>query len=177
MVGLTKAETSYKVQVTSLSLSTGEVLASARIPSIIQNGLTDFLVLSDDSQNARIVWLQDKTIFSIPLSPTLNTQASTLKGTSYTSIKDIGLSRKGLFVAHKADGSAQVIGAQGAGFELQNKWDFIDSVSEQLSKNFDNRNNASRPNLMTTRSLSMWEAWTKANALTSVEFFGPIRSL
>lgn len=133
IVGLSKSsDNSYKIHVVALSPVSGEVLATAKIPSVIKNGLTDFLVLSDKSNNAYIVWLQDDKILSIPLTHSLDSQASVIKGTSYKSIKDVGLNGNGLTIAYKADGSTQVISIHKSD-GLKASWDFVDSVSYRLA--------------------------------------------
>ena len=129
MVGLSKAESSYRIHVNSLSTHTGEILASAKLPSAIKNGLTDFLLVSDNSHNIYIVWLQDKTIYYIQLSPSLKAQASAIKGASYSSITEVGLSRKGFFLAHKLDGTVQVMTLREAKEGLEIKRTFTKSVS------------------------------------------------
>ncbi|EJD05202.1 DUF1620-domain-containing protein [Fomitiporia mediterranea MF3/22] len=112
VVGLAKSTASYSLHVTALSADTGEELATVHIPSNIRNGLTDFLVLSDDTDdNPYIVWLEDgqSQIRFASLAPALKGQPKALKGATFKSILNIGLNEHGHFVALETDGTGMAL--------------------------------------------------------------------
>lgn len=130
-VGLVQSKRGWTLHVEALSASTGEVLASADILSNIHNALTDFLALfdsADESTLPHVVWLEDETLKSIALTPTLREKPKSIRGEKFAKLLNVGLNERGHFVALKSDGSAQVM-------KLDNVhcatliWEFDDSVS------------------------------------------------
>jgi hypothetical protein len=130
VVGLAKSFASYTLHVTSLSPSNGEVIASVHIPSSIAEGSSDILTLSSDTTtlHSRVVWLEAGAIRSVQLVPKLSAKPSFVQGSVYSKIIDIGLQRKGHFVALKTDDTSRVLKLD-AEKGLEMIYEFPDSVS------------------------------------------------
>lgn len=132
LIGLAKSFTSYTLHVTTLSTQTGEVISTADISSSIKDGLVDFLVIrrsSDEAVTPRIVWLEQESIRSIALTPTLDGKSTTIKGSAYKSIVDVGLSEHGELVAIKTDGSSRILKLDADGSGIRSIWEYAESVS------------------------------------------------
>lgn len=134
VVGLEKSFASFTLHVTSLSSSTGESVASATFPSSITEGPSGILALSSDSTtlNPRIVWLETGVIRSVSLVPYLTEKPTSVQGSAYTKIVDIGLQSKGHFVALKTDSTGQVLMLDTDKAGLKVIWEFADSVCAYL---------------------------------------------
>jgi outer membrane protein assembly factor BamB len=127
-VGLAKSFASYTLHVTALSAETGELLTTQNIPSNIQNGSDDFLMLfPPTSEDPRLVWIEKGVVRSVALTPKLTSKPQSLRGSANTKILDVGLSEHGMFIVKKEDGSATVFKLNQNAFE--SLWDFADSVS------------------------------------------------
>ncbi|KAF9075476.1 DUF1620-domain-containing protein [Rhodocollybia butyracea] len=107
VVGLASSFASYVLHVVALSPLTGEVLASASVPSTISNGLDEFLVLSD-----MVVWIEKSSIKSFALSPSLSGRSRTLPAASYEKLVNIGLGSHGMFIAVGTNGFGQLIACE-----------------------------------------------------------------
>lgn len=130
LIGLAKSFASYTLHVTTLSTQTGEVISTADISSSIKDGLVDFLVIrrsSDEAVTPRIVWLEQESIRSIALTPTLD--GKSIKGSAYKSIVDVGLSEHGELVAIKTDGSSRILKLDADGSGIRSIWEYAESVS------------------------------------------------
>ncbi|PCH43293.1 DUF1620-domain-containing protein [Wolfiporia cocos MD-104 SS10] len=137
-VGLSKSPAAYTLNVAALAPATGEVLATVRIPSSIQNGLADFLVLECAHGDGvpRIVWrdAEDASLRFAALAPGLEGKALAARG-AYKMIKDVGLGSHGRFVALKEDGSARVLQLGEAGMAVL--WEFAESAtSDRYTESF-----------------------------------------
>jgi ER membrane protein complex subunit 1 len=132
-IGLSKSFASYTLHVTSLSSSTGELVASVDFPSSIAGGSLGMLTLSSDTATfePRVVWLEAGTIRSVSLVPYLTEKPTSLKG-SYSKIFEIGLQEKGHFIALNTDDTGQVLGLDATNARLKVIWEFEDSVSVYL---------------------------------------------
>ena len=132
MVGLTMTGTSYSLQITVVSASSGEVITSKRIPSAIHNGLTDFLVLSDtadDDVNPCVVWLEEGHLKFVLLTSELDEKPKVMKGEAIKSILNIGLNERGHFVALRKDGTGLAMRLDKDSRGLSLIWEFAESVS------------------------------------------------
>lgn len=132
MVGLTMTSSSYSLQITAVSASSGEVLASKRVPSAIYNGLTDFLVLSDtadDDSNPCAVWLEEGQLKFVLLTPELDEKPKVMKGATIKGILNIGLNDRGHFVALRKDGTGLATRLDKDSGGLSLIWEFAESVS------------------------------------------------
>lgn len=122
---------------TSLSISSGEELASANIPSSITDGPSSLLSLSPATTTSapQIVWLESGSIKSVALTEKLDSKPTAVKGASYEQVLDVGLADQGYFVALKAgDGTARVVkSAEGEKEGLKVVWEFADSVCPDTS--------------------------------------------
>ena len=127
VIGLTVD--SKTLHVSSLSASTGELVASTNIPLSVAVGPSDVLALSSDTA-PRLVWLDFIRIRAIALVPELKEEPTSVKGPAYTRIIDIGLQSKGYFVALTADGSGRIL--QLDADKLEDIWGFTDSVSTRI---------------------------------------------
>lgn len=122
---------------TSLSISSGEELASANYPSSITDGPSSLLSLSPATTTSapQIVWLESGSIKSVALTEKLDSKPTAVKGASYEQVLDVGLADQGYFVALKAgDGTARVVkSAEGEKEGLKVVWEFADSVCPDTS--------------------------------------------
>ncbi|KAH9981995.1 hypothetical protein BJV74DRAFT_852482 [Russula compacta] len=130
VVGLEKSFASFTLHVTSLSSSTGELVASVTFPSSITEGPSGILALSSDSTtlNPRVVWLETGVIRSVSLVPHLTEKPTSVEGSVYTKIVDIGLQSKGHFVALKTDSTGRVLMLDADKAGLKVIWEFADSA-------------------------------------------------
>jgi hypothetical protein len=131
VVGTSISPASHTLHITSLSVSTGELLASIDIPWSIAEGQSDLLTLSSDitKLDSRVVWLEAGTIYSLALVPNLAEKPTPLKGPAYSKMIDVGLQNKGHFVALKADDTGRVLKLDAETACLKVVWEFADSVS------------------------------------------------
>ncbi|CDO75706.1 hypothetical protein BN946_scf184493.g4 [Trametes cinnabarina] len=130
LLGLAKSFASYTLHVTSISPITGELVASGNVPSSVLSGFSDVVVLRDVKEpelDPRLVWLEDKAIKSFPLSPSLKAKPAVLKGATYKSVQDVGVSDYGQFVAVQEDGSGRVIRLSSEGLKVI--WEYADSAT------------------------------------------------
>jgi hypothetical protein len=130
VIRLAKSSASHALHVISLSSSTGELVASVDVPSSIAGGSSGMLVLSSDTTtlNPRIVWLEAGAIRSVSLVPNLTENPALVQGSAYSRIVDIGLQRKGLFVALNTDNTGRVLRLDADKAGLKVIWEFDDSV-------------------------------------------------
>jgi ER membrane protein complex subunit 1 len=130
VVGLAKSFASYTLHVTSLSSSSGEVVASVDIPSSIAEGPSDMVVLSSDTSTLkpRVVWLEAGALRSVQLVPSLTAKPVFAQGSVYRKIIDVGLQSKGHFVALKTGDTGRVF-THDAEKGLKVIYEFPDSVS------------------------------------------------
>ena len=131
VIGLSKSLATHILHVTSLSSSTGELVASVDFPSSILKGSSDVLILSSDATtlNPRVVWLEAGAIRSVSLVPYLSEKPTSVKGSTYSKIIDIGLQSKGYFIALNTDDIGQVLTLDANNAGLKAIWVFADSVS------------------------------------------------
>jgi ER membrane protein complex subunit 1 len=131
VVGISKSLSSHTLHVTTLSVSTGELLASVDVLTSIAEGPSGVLTLSSDTTtlDPRVVWLEAGTICSLALVPNLTEKPTSVKGSAYSKIIDIGLPGKGHFVALKTDDSGRVLKLDAEKAGLKVIWEFADSVS------------------------------------------------
>ena len=132
IVGLTKSLASKTLHISSLSISTGELVVTKNIPLSVAVGPSDLLVLSSDAAvlTPRVVWLEAGTIRSVELIPNLTEKPTSVTGSAYTRIVDIGLQSKGHFVALTVNGTGRVLKLDVD--KLKVIWDFPDSVSSRV---------------------------------------------
>jgi ER membrane protein complex subunit 1 len=119
VIGFSKSFSSFTLHVTSLHPSTGAVLTTKAIPSSITEPLSELLVLSLSNHNAQeaqshhqgphIIWLEQKVLKYVLLTPALDGKANALKGASIGKIMDIGLCGQHYFMAITADGTSKVM--------------------------------------------------------------------
>ncbi|THH04236.1 hypothetical protein EW145_g5667 [Phellinidium pouzarii] len=132
VVGLSKSVASYTLHITALSAASGEVLANTHVPSAIHNGLTDFLLLSDtsdDDSTPCVIWLEQGQLKFVPLTSELNGKPKTMKGATLKSILNIGLNEKGHFVALRSDGTGLAMRMDKDSMGLALIWEFAESAS------------------------------------------------
>ncbi|KAI0633153.1 DUF1620-domain-containing protein [Trametes polyzona] len=130
LLGLAKSLASYTLHVTALSPTTGDLIASGDIPSSVASGFSDVVVLRDrrtSDVEPRLVWLEDKAIKSFALTPSLKAKPVVIKGATYRSIEDVGVSEYGQFVAVQEDGSGRVIRLTSEGLKVI--WEYADSAT------------------------------------------------
>ncbi|KAI0060106.1 DUF1620-domain-containing protein [Artomyces pyxidatus] len=140
VVGLAKSFSSYTLHIAAVSTTTGELLSSAHIPSSIGGGSSDIITLAaqtDQSLPPRVAWLEGGSIHSIPLVPQLNEKPASSKGATYEKIIDVGLHKKGYFVALQSDGSSRVFRQDVEKSGLKVTWEFADSAkSDRNTESF-----------------------------------------
>jgi hypothetical protein len=131
VIGLSKSYATYTLHVTSLSSSTGELVASLKFSSGIAEGPSDVLTLSSEpaTLDPRVVWLEAGTIHSVSLVPYLTEKPTFVRDSTYSKIIDIGLQNKGHFVALNTDNTGQVLALDANSAGLKVIWAFDDSVS------------------------------------------------
>jgi hypothetical protein len=128
LVGIAKSLQSYTLHVTSLNPQTGELIATANIPSSIKNPIQDFQVLSRGiSDNSRIVWLEEGTFKHVHLVPQLNSKPVSVKYATFESLVDVGLANDAHIIAIKTDGTARIIKL--AEDDIKGVYEFKDEVS------------------------------------------------
>ncbi|KAN0080356.1 Protein of unknown function (DUF1620) domain containing protein [Tylopilus felleus] len=151
VAGFAKSVKSYTLHVTTLDLTTGQVIASVNIPASIANVHTDYLLLGParaasssttttssganvDVFGPSLVWLSPSStasnaplsIFSAPLSPALKGKVLTIPNTSYKRIQDVDLSGNGFFMAVQDNGTAEILAYETGGSPVRVVWDFGD---------------------------------------------------
>ncbi|THH17682.1 hypothetical protein EW146_g3182 [Bondarzewia mesenterica] len=126
LIGVAKSFASYTLTVTTISPLTGEVLATADIPSSISDGPFGLISLQDVLP--RVVWLEAGSIRSVQLTPELKEKPASVKGAAYDRIIDVGLGGRGHFVALKSDGSGRVLKLDTERGGLKVIWEFSDSA-------------------------------------------------
>jgi hypothetical protein len=131
VIGLSKSFATYALHVTSLSSSTGELVASVSFSSSIAEGSSGLLIVSSDSTtlDPRVVWLEAGAIRSVSLAPYLTEKPTFVKGSTYSKIVDIGLQSKGHFIVLNTDDTAQLLTLDANNAGLKVIWVFADSVS------------------------------------------------
>jgi hypothetical protein len=137
VIGLSKSSASYTLHVTSLSSSTGELVASVKFPSSIAEGSSDMLTLSSDTAtlDPRVVWLEAGVIHSVSLVPHLTEKPTSVKDSTHSKIIDIGLQSKGHFIALNTDDTGRVFALDANNVGLKVVWEFADSAkSDRYSK-------------------------------------------
>lgn len=108
-----------------LDAFTGEETVSYPVPSSVQNGLADVLLL-DYAAEPSVLWVEKSAIKRLSL---LNRKVTSLPGKNYGKLVDVGLGEHGMFVALHADESAVVFRADGKdGKEPDLVYTFADSV-------------------------------------------------
>lgn len=132
IVGLSKSLASKTLHISSLSTSTGELVATKNISLSVAVGPSDLLVLSSDAAilTPRVVWLEAGIIRSVELIPNLTERPTSVTGSAYTRIVDIGLQSKGHFVALTVNGTGRILKLDAD--KLKGIWDFPDSVSSRV---------------------------------------------
>jgi len=131
VVGLAKSFASYTLHATTLSTATGEVIASVNIPANIKDDQSTFVAFSSSSgpsATQAVAWLEDGTLKAAMLTSDLKGQIMGLPGVKYDSIRDIGLSNNGQFLAITAGGAAHVMHLDSRASSLQPIWEFPDVV-------------------------------------------------
>lgn len=128
VVGLAKSYSSLTLHVTALSVESGQILSTANIPSNLPEGPASVITLSR-STAARLAWLEQGSLKSVSLSPTLKDKPTTIKGASYRQLQDIGLSSSGYLIAVKYDGTGCAFRLEEEGSALNRVWEFDGSVS------------------------------------------------
>ncbi|KIK60873.1 hypothetical protein GYMLUDRAFT_96989 [Collybiopsis luxurians FD-317 M1] len=131
VVGLASSFATYTLHVTSLSATSGQVLASTSIPSSISSGLDDFIVSSDS-----IVWLENGVLKSFALSSSLKGKPVSIKG-PFERISDVGLGSQSMFVAVREDGSSQIVTSQQGNLAPTQEFKALQSNSCYFSGGFD----------------------------------------
>lgn len=135
LLGLANSLASYTLHISTLSPTTGELIASGNVPSSVTIGFTDVVVVRDHRTSEvepHIVWLEDKVIKYYTLTPSLKAKPAVIKGATYRSLRDVGVSAYGQFVAVQEDGSGRVIRLSSEGLKVI--WDFADSVRTTLPR-------------------------------------------
>ena len=132
VIGLTKSLASKILHVTSLSTSTGVLVATTDIPLSVAVGPSDVLVLSSDAATLipRLVWLEAGIIRPLELVPNLKAKQASVSGSAYSRIVDISLQSKGHFVAQTANGTSHIMKLEVD--KLKAIWEFPDSVSTRI---------------------------------------------
>ena len=133
VVSLVRSFASYALNVTSLSSSNGEEVASINIPSSISEGSSDMVVLSSDTTTfkPRVVWLEAGALRTVQLIPSLTAKPTLVRGSVYRKIIDIGLQSKGHFIALTTDDTGRVLKLD-AEEGLKVIYEFPDSVGTYL---------------------------------------------
>ncbi|KAI9435607.1 DUF1620-domain-containing protein [Lactarius indigo] len=127
VISFTKSSASKTLHISSLSTSTGELVASTNVPLSVATGPSDVLALSSDVATLipRVVWLEAGTIHSIALVPDLTEKPTSVMGSAYTRIVDVGLQSKGHFVALTTNDTGRVLKLDVD--KLKVIWEFTDS--------------------------------------------------
>ena len=129
VIGMAKSIASYTLHVTTLSPSTGEVIASANLASSITDPLAHFTVLTwPNTTQPQALWIEEETLRCVGLTPTLNQKGKILQGTGYTKILDVGLNDQGHAVISRTEGSSFVLKFEGELNSAKSAWEFVDSV-------------------------------------------------
>lgn len=176
LVGLAKSFASYTLHITALSPIDGAVLATADVPSSINQGPSSFFVVSK-GDHYRVVWLEAGQVKSVGLAPDLKDKPTNVKGAVYNEIINVGLGDHGMFVALKEDGSGRLMRLNDEGLGLKVIWEFVDSVCSLhcpiwLVLNSAVTRHAHRSILRpSTRGVS-----TRMATRTSLAYFGLIRT-
>ena len=126
---MSKSFASYTLHVSTLSLSTGQVIISANIPSSIVDPLAHFAVLTrPNTTQPQALWIEEETLRFVGLTPTLKEKGRQLQGTGYTRIMDIGLNDQGHAVVSRKESSSFVLKFDEVN-SAKSVWEFVVSVS------------------------------------------------
>lgn len=126
-IGRANSFASYTLHVTAISSTTGELLQSVHLPSSLGNSPADYFPLASPGEDSsQLVWLEKGVVKHVALTPKLAAKPTSISGSKYERIIDLGLGDKGFFVARKSDGSAYVYKLENA--KLQRTWEFAGSV-------------------------------------------------
>jgi len=131
LVGFAKSFASYTLHVTTLSVTTGELIASVNIPANIKDEQSKFVAVSSQigpTITACVNWLEGSTLKAAVLTPDLKGQIMALPGVKYDRISDFGLSTNGQFLAIKEGGAAHVMHFDPQASSLRPIWEFGDAV-------------------------------------------------
>jgi outer membrane protein assembly factor BamB len=134
LVGFAKSFASYTLHVTTLSVTTGELIASVNIPANIKDEQSKFVAVSSQigpTITACVNWLEGSTLKAAVLTPDLKGQIMALPGVKYDRISDFGLSTNGQFLAIKEGGAAHVMHFDPQASSLRPIWEFGDAAPSQ----------------------------------------------
>lgn len=134
VVGFAKSFASYTLHVTTLSVTTGELIASVNIPANIKDERTKFVAVSSQTgptTAACVNWLEGDILKAAVLTPDLKGQIMALPGAKYDRISDFGLSANGQFLAIKEGGVAHVMHFDAQASSLRPIWEFADAAPSQ----------------------------------------------
>ncbi|KAG1773685.1 hypothetical protein EV702DRAFT_559870 [Suillus placidus] len=135
LVGLAKSFASYTLHVTTLSATTGELIASVNIPANIKDERSKFVAVSSQTgptTTTCVNWLEDGALKAAVLTPDLKGQVMALPGVKYDRISDFGLSTNGQFLAIKEGGAAHVMHFDAQAYSLRPIWEFGDAAPSQV---------------------------------------------
>ncbi|KAG2355552.1 hypothetical protein BDR07DRAFT_1613621 [Suillus spraguei] len=129
LLGFAKSFSSYTLHATTLSATTGELIASVNIPANIKDERTKFVAASSQIGTTITIcinWLEDGALKAAVLTPELKGQVMALPNIKYDRISDFGLSTNGQFLAVKEGGAAHVMHFDANASSLQPIWEFGD---------------------------------------------------
>ncbi|KAG1816884.1 DUF1620-domain-containing protein [Suillus subaureus] len=127
VVGFAKSFASYTLHVTTLSVTTGKIIASVNIPANIKDERSKFVAVSSQTgptTTACVNWLEGDVLKAAVLAPDLKGQIMALPGVKYDRISDFGLSTNGQFLAIKEGGAAHVMHFDAQASSLRPIWEF-----------------------------------------------------
>lgn len=130
VVSLSKSFAGYTIHVTILDSLSGVEIASYPVPSSIQNGVDDILVL-DHPIEPSLFWVENGGIKWLSLT---TRKITPLKGKKFGRLVDVGLGEYGVFIAQQADetGIVYQMDVSQSGSEPRQVWTFPDSVCSTI---------------------------------------------
>lgn len=134
LLGFAKSFASYTLHVTTLTATTGQLIASVNIPANIKDERTKFVAVSSQTGPTVAIcvnWLEDGALKAAVLTPELKGQVMALPGIKYDRISDFGLSTNGQFLAIKEGGAAHVMHFDANASSLQPIWEFGDVAQSE----------------------------------------------
>lgn len=137
-IGVTKtAAASHTLHVTTLNVTTGEVIHSANIGANIADPWKESAtVLNPSLQLPVAVWLEKGTLRYVSLTPTLNGKPKSARGSGFVGIIDVGAGSRGQIVAVRQGGLGVLYRLDGEQTSATVVWEYEDAVCGHLCDYF-----------------------------------------
>jgi ER membrane protein complex subunit 1 len=125
VIAFAKSFAGYTLHVTTIDPLNGKEINTYHIPSSIQNGISDIVII-DRIDNPYVAWAEKGSIKSYDF---VTGHITSAKEKNYAEIIDVGLGQQGLFVGIQDNGAAHIFSVgRGQSQGPIKIWEFADSV-------------------------------------------------